>query len=275
MPSVSEVEIAATRLRRENRRVSVRNVRAVLPRGGSYSDIGPPLAEWKAKANYRPKSLPKEIPASMSPVIEEFAARLWAAARDEAEKVVEGRMAMQAELEREFEKEAGIAWAEVDRLMEVVTTLRTRLAEAGVPVAPTLPPIPARERRPGPAGEAPRRPAPARVRRVDGSDVEIEKLLTPLEKGWKGMLANGITPRKFWDALVREAALVIEASGRDALSARDILVGLPDPVLSKAGEFETLTEAVLREKLTVRSENGKYVRKRDDGSFEALRDRRP
>ena len=70
MPTVQEIELAAAKLRQANRRVRVRNVREVLPRGGSHSDIGPPLAARKANVNYRAKELPKEIPAGLAPLIE-------------------------------------------------------------------------------------------------------------------------------------------------------------------------------------------------------------
>ncbi|MGU3421186.1 DNA-binding protein [Methylobacterium sp. D54C] len=137
---MQEIELVAAKLLRTNRRVSVCNVRGELPRGGSHSDIGPILAVWKANANYRPKELPKEIPGKLAPVIEEFAAKLWAAAREEAETVVEARLRQQAELERVYEVEAGIAWAEAGRLTEEVRRLRGLLCETGQEIGTMLPP---------------------------------------------------------------------------------------------------------------------------------------
>lgn len=246
---MAEIEGAAARLRRENRRVSVRNVRGLLPRGGSYSDIGPPLARWKAKANYRPKGLPMAVPTALAPGIEAFAADLWAKARDEAEKVVERRMRERELREREFEQEAAAAWAEVDRLMEEVGTLRARLLDASGQDAEA------------PAARAPSRPGP---RRPAGPTLPM-----PRPK-WRRLIEEDLPARKFWDGVLREVPAVIAASGKGRLTAAQILDALPDELRLKADAFQVLNPTRMRKKLRDRVLAGKYVREVGDDLFEPL-----
>lgn len=249
MPTVAEIEGAAARLRRENRRVSVCNVRSLLPRGGSYSDIGPPLARWKAKADYRAKGLPKEVPAPLAPAIEAFAAELWAKARDEAEKVVERRLRERDLLEREFEREAAAAWAEVDRLMEEVGTLRARLLEAGGRDAEA------------PLAGAPGRPGP---RRPAGPTLPMPK------PKWPRLIEEDLPPRKFWDGVLREVPAVIAASGKGRLTAAQMLDALPEELRLKADAFQVINPVRMRKKLRDRVLAGKYVREVGDDLFEPM-----
>lgn len=252
MPTVQEIEIAALRLRRENRRVSVRNVRSALPRGGSYTDIGPVLAAWKAKTNYRPKELPKDVPPAMAAAIEEFAVKVWAVARDEAEKVVEHRMLEQAELEREFEKEAAVAWAEVDRLMDEVRDLRSKLGAAGIRTDRPLHPVFNTARRAPPAV-----PAPATVPVTS---------IQPLES-WRALAFEDVSAKVFWDGLLDEVTLVIEASGKEALSSREIFDGLPSPVSAKFADFKGGENRAWSGKLKAWAQEGTRIRVRDDGLY--------
>ncbi|MGY6250621.1 DNA-binding protein [Bosea thiooxidans] len=62
MPTRQQVWTAADHIRGKSERVSLRSVRAELPRGGSYRDIGEHLASWKAERNYQPKIELAQLP---------------------------------------------------------------------------------------------------------------------------------------------------------------------------------------------------------------------
>ena len=73
-------------------------------------------------------------------------------------------------------------------------------------------------------------PVPRRQER-SRADAVVEELLAPLEEGWswEHLVADEISSRKFWDGVLRHAVFVIRASGKEALSAEEILAGLPPP----------------------------------------------
>ncbi len=200
MPTEVEVARAARRLRRSGERVSVRNVRRLLPRGGSYGTIGPLLARWKADAGYRPGKLPEEVPPALNEAVNAFAVQVWAAARAEAAKVVEVERRRLELLEREHEREAIAAWAEVDRLEEASRELGARLARAERQLRPARRPAPPtepeeiaeRERLRGFVEALPgdllgtkgREPSSAEPGRGRTWLDEADELLRPLEEGW-------------------------------------------------------------------------------------------
>ncbi|MGA0594282.1 DNA-binding protein [Enterovirga sp. CN4-39] len=285
MPTRSEVERAARELRRAGERVSVRNVRRKLPKGGSYGSIGPLLAQWKVDADYRPGKLPSEVPAGLTGAVNAFVAQVWAAARVEADKVVEAERKRLELLERVHEREAIAAWAEVDRLNEVVTdlTLKVRQLRWQVPRPPPPAPPPETpeqaeefERLRGFVGSLPgdwlRRGGG--VVRDGGSsahparDAEMESLLRPLEARWATERAKGA----FWDGVMQEAAAVIAASKDRALGVAEILAGLSSGRRTEAVAHGGLDEAVLRREMQVRVDGGRSFRLLDDGRFGLLED---
>ncbi|GJE54889.1 DNA-binding protein [Methylobacterium thuringiense] len=72
----AEVFKEADRLRaqrgKEAVRVSVRRVRERLTRGGSFSDVAPVLADWKASRNYQPVIELMELPIALQRRLGEF-----------------------------------------------------------------------------------------------------------------------------------------------------------------------------------------------------------
>lgn len=84
MPTRQQVWIAADRIRGRSERVSLRSVRAELPRGGSYRDIGEHLASWKAERNYQPKIELAQLPEFLQTNLATFGKALWEAAMQEA-----------------------------------------------------------------------------------------------------------------------------------------------------------------------------------------------
>ena len=102
-------------------------MRRLLPRGGSYGTIGPILEQWKTDVDYRPGKLPREVPGALAGTMNAFVAQVLAAALAEAEKVVEVERKRVELQEQVFEREAVAAWAEVDRLNEVVEGLTLKV----------------------------------------------------------------------------------------------------------------------------------------------------
>lgn len=84
MPTRQQVWTAADRIRAKSERVSLRSVRAELPRGGSYRDIGEHLASWKAERNYQPKIEVAQLPEFLQSNLATFGKALWEAAMQEA-----------------------------------------------------------------------------------------------------------------------------------------------------------------------------------------------
>jgi hypothetical protein len=84
MPTRQQVWTAADRIRGRSERVSLRSVRAELPRGGSYRDIGEHLASWKAERSYHPKIELAKLPEFLQSSLATFGKALWEAAMQEA-----------------------------------------------------------------------------------------------------------------------------------------------------------------------------------------------
>jgi hypothetical protein len=84
VPTQQQVWIAADRSRSRNEPVSLRSVRAALPRGGSYRDIGAHLAAWKTQRNYQPRIELAHLPEFLQTDLAVFGKAVWAAAMQEA-----------------------------------------------------------------------------------------------------------------------------------------------------------------------------------------------
>ena len=294
MPTLVEVERAALKLRRAGERVSVRNVRRLLPRGGSYGTIGPLLARWKADADYRAGQLPAQVPAGLAAPVDRFVSQLWAAAKAEAEKVIEVERRRLDLLERVHEGEAVAAWSEVDRLNEVVAELTRRVRELEREAQATPAPLPKTAEEAAErlrmntfvdelAGKALRRttgsgvPAPAVSPRM--APEEVDALLRPLEAGWiaerdgapVGQIADSTgSVRRFWDGVMREAAAVIRASKGGALGAAAILARLSAGTVEGAERFGGIDETILRKKMRIRVAKTRYFRELGDDRFGLL-----
>ncbi|NNM73856.1 DNA-binding protein [Enterovirga sp. DB1703] len=298
MPTREQVETAARALRRAGDRVSVRNVRRLLPKGGSYSSIGPLLATWKLDADYRPGKLPPAAPAGLGRAVDAFVAQVWAAATAEAEKVVLRERRRLDERERIFEREAVAAWAEVDRLNEEVSRLEgeVRRLRLQVPRAPSSASSPAEkvcqetpeeaaqfERMRGFIGSLPgnwlaRADGSGNRRAPPPSDAEMEALLQPLEARWaaeRDADAARSREERFWDGVMEEAAAVLRASSEGVLGTAEILAGLGPDVVAAAEVFGGLDEDVLCRKLRLAVgddklfrllRNDRYGLSGDDGS---------
>lgn len=86
MPTKREVWLAADRLREKSEPVSVRSVRAALPYGGSYRDIGPHLADWKAERSYTRVIELSGLPDHIQTQLARAGTTLWQAALQDATK---------------------------------------------------------------------------------------------------------------------------------------------------------------------------------------------
>ena len=84
MPIREEVFLVADTLREERIRVSVRNVRERLRRGGSFSDVGPLVAEWKAARSYQPRIEAAVLTERLQGLLLAFGREVWEEAMREA-----------------------------------------------------------------------------------------------------------------------------------------------------------------------------------------------
>lgn len=137
MPTEQQIWSIADRLREKPERVSLRSVRAALPRGGSFRDIGPHLASWKAKRTYNPGIELSSLPEHMQTELSRAAASLWEAAMREATRQLSqerAEMAAAAAADRELRDEAlgtaDILSSQVESLKSEVDRLRAELGLA-------------------------------------------------------------------------------------------------------------------------------------------------
>lgn len=112
MPTRQQVWSIADKLRAKPERVSLRSVRAQLPGGGSFRDIGEHLAAWKAERQYQPRIELSQLPEFLQTDLGRFGKLLWDAAMQEATRQFNVDRARCDELikaERELRQEALIA----------------------------------------------------------------------------------------------------------------------------------------------------------------------
>ena len=306
MPTFEEVADAARRLRRDGARVSVRPVRNLLPRGGSFGTIAPLLARWKAEAGYRPSKLPSDLPASLQGVVGAMAGAVWAAALAEAEKALERDRRKLALLERECELSVEAAWSQVDRLESELSALRraTSVAPSADRQAPPAPPSPGGARlgsgnAPSSAEASattdltPRKSAsindPAAFKgfvsalRKWASEREAQppgfEGPTKAGRGDKRSVGSGpvlppIRPlevRRYWDVVMEDVSDLLSAAGRKMTTA-EILAALKTTERGQDARLVGLKEWQLRRKLRERSAHTKFVRvdEMDPDRFEAI-----
>jgi hypothetical protein len=239
MPDFEEVAATARRLQRDGSRVSVRRVRAALPRGGSPSKVAPLLALWKAQSGYVPPGTTREMPGALAGPASAFLREVWDAALRHAEASVEAERRRLEALKVECLAQVEAAWIEVDVLAEEVRTLR-RLADEAPPssVVPKVGLTPEREAKSAAfksmvrtlsarAGQRPAPDTPATPALSTFSEGGIEAAVASLEAGWRAErtvpTARAETDRRYWAGVVRDAADVIRKSGRPSLMVAEIL----------------------------------------------------
>lgn len=84
MPTQHEVWTVADKIRAKPARVSIRSVRAGLPRGGSMREVGQHLRSWKSERSYLPGVELSNLPKKLQNEMTSFATKLWEAAMVEA-----------------------------------------------------------------------------------------------------------------------------------------------------------------------------------------------
>ena len=137
MPTDSQVWTVADSLREKPERVSLRTVRAALRYGGSFRDIGPRLASWKAQRTYKPGIELSSLPDHLQTELSRAASSLWEAAMQEATRIL-AREREQASLvataDRELRDEAlaaaDVLAAQVDGLKAEIVRLNSELEQA-------------------------------------------------------------------------------------------------------------------------------------------------
>ncbi|MCJ2014187.1 DNA-binding protein [Methylobacterium sp. J-076] len=82
MPERDAVFLACDRLLARRERVSLRNVIAELPRGGSNRAVGPHMAEWKVERDYKPGLEVDHLPEGVQGELVKFAFLVVEAAKE-------------------------------------------------------------------------------------------------------------------------------------------------------------------------------------------------
>lgn len=134
MPTKREVWLAADGLREKREPVSVRSVRAVLPYGGSYRDIGPHLADWKAERAYQRNIELTGLPDQVQTQLARAGAALWEAALQEATKCLNAEREQAravAKVDQELRDEAlaaaDVLEARIEHLQAEIDRLKSEL----------------------------------------------------------------------------------------------------------------------------------------------------
>ncbi|CAH1690611.1 KfrA_N domain-containing protein [Hyphomicrobiales bacterium] len=137
MPTKREVWLAADRLREKSEPVSVRSVRAALPYGGSYRDIGPHLADWKAERSYTRVIEFSGLPDHIQTQLARAGTTLWQAALQDATKFLSAEREQAravAKVDQEMRDEAlaaaDVLEARVGHLRAEIERLKSELAAA-------------------------------------------------------------------------------------------------------------------------------------------------
>jgi hypothetical protein len=137
MPTQHQVWSVADSLRDKPERVSLRTVRAALPRGGSYRDIGPHLATWKAQRSYQPRIELAVLPEHMQTEMARAAANLWEAAMQQATRLLNAereQLSAVAAVDRELRDDAlataDVLSAQVESLKVEISRLTNELEQS-------------------------------------------------------------------------------------------------------------------------------------------------
>lgn len=125
MPTRQQIWNVADQLRARSERVSLRSVRAGLPRGGSYRDIGEHLASWKTERNYQPRVELAQLPEFLQTDLAGFGKAVWESAMQRATQQLNADRDVYQQIiktERELREQALMA---ADILEERVRSLTT------------------------------------------------------------------------------------------------------------------------------------------------------
>lgn len=224
----NEVFRAADRLRVAGKRVSVRNVRKQLPRGGSYSDVGPAVARWKVEQKYQPRIEMASLPEALQGKLLDFGMSVWSEAMREATSTFADQ---RDKLELERLAHEGIteeALASADGLEEQVSLMRQEIAYLRAEKDRLRGHVPAE-----PEDEVP-------TTRMHGEELKAAQ--------------------EFWDRLIPE----IEASLETPSTAQQILIRISSAPMSDALERGVrLTPSLITKKMDVRVEHGRYFAKHE------------
>lgn len=244
---VSRVEVfeVADRLRglrgKEAIRVSVRRVRDNLPRKGSFSDVGPELAVWKATRNYQPVIELMDLPDALQTRLGNFGKALLdevQANESRVRDIERANFEVERASYREMLDEAGLTVDVLDARIAALTAEVERLRKGGATDA---------------AGAA------------EGDEKET---LQRRDNWEKGAALRALMSRKrddkvmpdaqdsFWRSVEAEVLDLLRKRG--PMPAGDLLLALPRDLLNRGADVEMpLSVGWLRFRLRAMVEAGK------------------
>ncbi|MCJ2077662.1 DNA-binding protein [Methylobacterium sp. E-016] len=195
-------------------RVSVRRVRGELEKGGSYSDVGPVLADWKSVRNYQPVIELMELPRGLQSRLGAFGKALWDEVRAQESRLGDAERA-NFEIERSAYREM------LDEASLTVDVLEARISALNTEIE--------RLRGTGANGAAPLGTMAPQSEVWDRS-AAIGELRQRRSKGEVPLGAQDA----FWRSVEAEILGLVQKQG--PMSAGDLLTALPQP-LKDRGEL--------------------------------------
>lgn len=222
-------------------RVSVRRVRDKLRRKGSFSDVGPELAVWKAARNYQPVIELMELPDALQKRLGDFGKALLDEVQANESRVRDGERA-------NFEVERAAFREMLDEAGMTVDVLEARVAALTAEV----------ERlRKGGATEASERSADDEADLLNRRDVwERGAGLRTLMARKRHEMVMPDAQEAFWKSVETEVLALLR--GRGPMPAGDLLSALPASLLNRGADVEMpLSVGWLRYRLRSMIEAGK------------------
>lgn len=228
-------------------RVSVRRVREKLLRKGSFSDVGPELAQWKAARNYQPVIELMDLPDALQKRLGDFGKALLEevqASESRTRDCERANFEIERVAYREMLDEAGMTVDVLEARVAALTAEIERLRKGGA--------VEAVEATPEQAAEEQRR-----------RDVwEQGAALRALMATKKDEKIPAGAQEAFWRDVEKEVMALLRAKG--PMHPGDLLTGLPRALLNRGSDVEMpLSVGWLRFRLRAMAEAGKPIAEKD------------
>lgn len=228
-------------------RVSVRRVREKLFRKGSFSDVGPEVARWKATRNYQPVIELMDLPDALQKRLGDFGKALLdevQASESRTRDCERANFEVERAAYREMLDEAGMTVDMLEARVAALTVEVERLRKDGA--------VEAVEATPEQATEERRR----RVAWEQGAAIRASLASKKDQKIPPG------AQEAFWQDVEKEVLALLRAKGPTLPG--DLLTGLPKALLVRGSDVEMpLSVGWLRFRLRAMAEAGKPLAEKD------------